>query len=144
MELRSVEKTQKKKTTNHLMWNQKTKFQLTDKRTKICLQPCFRFLKANLLHRVCLLRLPLAGTPLGPNLARDTRVRARMQGGKRTEQSTCSSERSDGWTAASGGRSRGQLRVAASENAEEGRSPLPDAGLKHPPAEEEEEATKDV
>lgn len=75
---------------------------------KICLQPCFRFLKAKLLHRVCLVRLPLAGTPLGSNLA-GTHVR--MQDSKRTKQSACSSERSDRWITATDG---DQLKVAAS------------------------------
>lgn len=41
MELRSVEKKKMMKK-NRLMWNQKTKFQFTDKRTKTCLQPCFQ------------------------------------------------------------------------------------------------------
>lgn len=65
-----------------------------------------------------------------------------MQDSKRTKQSTCSSERSDRWIYDDRRRLLVQLKVAVSENAEEGRSPLPDAGLRHLPT--EEEATKDV
>lgn len=106
MELRSVEKIQKK---NCLMWNQKDKW-FTDKRIKICSQPCFRFLKAKLLHRGCLLQLPL-----GSNLAG-----TQTQDSKQTKQWTLFSERS--------------AELAANEKAEEGLSPLPDAGVKHLPA----------
>lgn len=93
MELRSVEKIQKK---NRLTWNQKNKFWFTDKRIKICLQPCFRFVKAKLLHRVCLLQLPL-----GSNLAG-----TQTQDSKQTKQWTLFSERS--------------AELAANEKAEEG------------------------
>lgn len=107
MELRSVEKIQKK---NRLPWNQKNKFWFTDKRIKICSQPCFRFVKAKLLHRVCLLQLPL-----GSNLAG-----TQTQDSKQTKQWTLFSER--------------LAELAANEKAEEGLSPLPDAGVKHLPA----------
>lgn len=106
MELRSVEKIQKK---NRLMWNQKNPFWFTDKRIKICSQPCFRFVKAKLLHRVCLLQLPL-----GSNLAG-----TQTQDSKQTKQWTLFSER--------------LAELAANEKAEDGLSPLPE-GVKHLPA----------
>lgn len=57
------------------MRNQKPNSGFTDKRTKVCLQPCFKFLKAKLLHRVCLLRLPLGSNLAGPGTHARTRGR---------------------------------------------------------------------